>query len=797
MLSLSADSQHLLRTAGVPAATEGGSFDALRPPLPLSPFAYTLVGRLSSLGTLRHGAALLAAVRQVSVKTAVKKAATSRPTPADPTGRLAAVPHLSAAQLAAIKAEAENPPWLTEVVHHVAAHPEAPVRYMLLEDPLHPNSVSRFHLLVKREPAGAGVAFAAARYRYFVQDLGSLNGVFLNNERIRQGEWVPLQEGMRLRFAAQTRQAKMCIQAHHEAEAQEARRQSERAAGTPVPIHEGLAPSFALSSKDLHMELTFSHQMNDACRRRLQQLDSLGSALLAEEDMKAHAASAAARLPVPVRPSSAAASVTPTVAGSTAAASAGSSVSRSAGAAVPPVTSPDFHQNSVFLAQKAELEASKAAFYARFASRRPAPAAEQEPIEVMDLDELNAAPVPSNFDPNASPPVPLQRKRPRVAPSSASAAAASTADESSAAKRSRGSGSNSGAKPLSAYVLFSRESHPSVRAELEALHLSNGEAASVSSLFAETTREVAARWKRLSVEQKAVYAARAASLQPSASAAAAATAAGSVSSASVRANTPRSAEEEAFIAHLEAMDDEDANDGEYSPSIDVQRRQNAQRTAQPLVSSKPTEASRTAHAVIELSSDDEDVPIAARRTPASAASMSAPAAASSAAPPAATAAAAAAAAAPTPSPSPPVAPSPSPPTVTQGPPRGVDPALASLMEEYTCGICAEIIYQAVVLDCSHSYCRSCINEWFKKKKLCPVCRTKHKGAPTSVRLSDVTIAVLVQQNLSEEAKAERQARIERIDAAQREAELKKNEKDQLKVLMQKANAEQQGAARVQ
>jgi hypothetical protein len=40
----------------------------------------------------------------------------------------------------------------------------------------------------------------------------------------------------------------------------------------------------------------------------------------------------------------------------------------------------------------------------------------------------------------------------------------------------------------------------------------------------------------------------------------------------------------------------------------------------------------------------------------------------------------------------------------------------------------DVIYQSVVLGCSHSYCRDCIESWFKKKKACPVCREVHKGA---------------------------------------------------------------------
>jgi len=95
--------------------------------------------------------------------------------------------------------------------------------------------------------------------------------------------------------------------------------------------------------------------------------------------------------------------------------------------------------------------------------------------------------------------------------------------------------------------------------------------------------------------------------------------------------------------------------------------------------------------------------------------------------------------------------------------------------------CADVIYQFAVLDCAHSYCRSCISEWFRKKKCCPVCRGKHKGTLQAVRAADNTIDVLVQQLLLPEAKAERLQRTQRIDAEQRVAAAKQAEKEQAKL----------------
>ena len=111
--------------------------------------------------------------------------------------------------------------------------------------------------------------------------------------------------------------------------------------------------------------------------------------------------------------------------------------------------------------------------------------------------------------------------------------------------------------------------------------------------------------------------------------------------------------------------------------------------------------------------------------------------------------------------------------------------LQSLTFMFFCVSCAcvrvPVCVCVCVLDCAHSYCKSCISEWFKKKKQCPICRQKHKGAPRSVRVADSTIDVLVAQLLLPAAKAERLERTMRIDADQHDSDRKKLEKDQLKL----------------
>jgi hypothetical protein len=105
--------------------------------------------------------------------------------------------------------------------------------------------------------------------------------------------------------------------------------------------------------------------------------------------------------------------------------------------------------------------------------------------------------------------------------------------------------------------------------------------------------------------------------------------------------------------------------------------------------------------------------------------------------------------------------------VAPPPPAKHPPQLAKMIEELTCIICSELIYQAVVLDCSHSFCRACVNRWFvknKKRNPCPVCREQHIGTPHAVRSQDNIIDLLLECCYSEAEKAEQVARCAKVDS---------------------------------
>lgn len=145
MLSLSREYKLLLRCSNNPLFM---THLQRIPHVPLSPFAFSVIGRLSSLQGVVDGPALIANIRAVSVRMALKKAQTPLHPSAHPSG------HIAPGQLEAMRPEvrtpeemsaivraAENPLWLPEIERHVQEHGvDHPCRYITVEDLLHPAS---------------------------------------------------------------------------------------------------------------------------------------------------------------------------------------------------------------------------------------------------------------------------------------------------------------------------------------------------------------------------------------------------------------------------------------------------------------------------------------------------------------------------------------------------------------------------------------------------------------------------------------------------------------------------------
>lgn len=77
-------------------------------------------------------------------------------------------------------------------------------------------------------------------------------------------------------------------------------------------------------------------------------------------------------------------------------------------------------------------------------------------------------------------------------------------------------------------------------------------------------------------------------------------------------------------------------------------------------------------------------------------------------------------------------------------PRAVSSRSGSMLEqELSCPICCEIFKDPVVLKCSHSFCRACLQQFWNKKKArreCPICRRKCSLTEPTVSLALKNVA---------------------------------------------------------
>lgn len=77
-------------------------------------------------------------------------------------------------------------------------------------------------------------------------------------------------------------------------------------------------------------------------------------------------------------------------------------------------------------------------------------------------------------------------------------------------------------------------------------------------------------------------------------------------------------------------------------------------------------------------------------------------------------------------------------------PRAVSSRSGSMLEEeLSCPVCCEIFKDPVVLKCSHSFCRACLQQFWNKKKArreCPVCRRKCSLTEPTVSLALKNVA---------------------------------------------------------
>ena len=58
-----------------------------------------------------------------------------------------------------------------------------------------------------------------------------------------------------------------------------------------------------------------------------------------------------------------------------------------------------------------------------------------------------------------------------------------------------------------------------------------------------------------------------------------------------------------------------------------------------------------------------------------------------------------------------------------------------------CAVCSEVLVEATSVNCGHTFCHFCINEWKKKKANCPVCRADIKQSAACKVRTDVNLSI--------------------------------------------------------
>lgn len=81
----------------------------------------------------------------------------------------------------------------------------------------------------------------------------------------------------------------------------------------------------------------------------------------------------------------------------------------------------------------------------------------------------------------------------------------------------------------------------------------------------------------------------------------------------------------------------------------------------------------------------------------------------------------------------------------------------SLKDEVKCAVCYDYFFNACTLQCSHSFCQPCIEEWLHKKHECPVCRAKVESRPNRSNQLD-NMVQLVMDNTERRAFEQRKRR---------------------------------------
>jgi pSer/pThr/pTyr-binding forkhead associated (FHA) protein len=70
----------------------------------------------------------------------------------------------------------------------------------------------------------------------------------------------------------------------------------------------------------------------------------------------------------------------------------------------------------------------------------------------------------------------------------------------------------------------------------------------------------------------------------------------------------------------------------------------------------------------------------------------------------------------------------------------------NLKDEFKCAVCQDFFVEANTLTCGHTYCYSCIVEWFARNQRCPTCRTQCCSRPVKSNALDCAVQHIVKSN---------------------------------------------------
>ncbi|XP_071755575.2 nuclear factor 7, ovary-like [Centroberyx gerrardi] len=79
-------------------------------------------------------------------------------------------------------------------------------------------------------------------------------------------------------------------------------------------------------------------------------------------------------------------------------------------------------------------------------------------------------------------------------------------------------------------------------------------------------------------------------------------------------------------------------------------------------------------------------------------------------------------------------------------------------EDLSCPVCHDIFKDPVLLSCSHSFCKACLQKWWRRKQIsqCPVCRrtSSKKKTPCNLALKNLCEAFLLERDQRASAESE-------------------------------------------